>query len=92
MVTLLSDVGGEAPFAGSIVIADGAAPATEAGIEAFSGPTDLEEDDQRVRWLAGSPALGRLLGENPTGRWELLVADDTDGASGSLVSWSLLLR
>jgi trypsin len=93
VVTLLSDAGGDLPVSGSVVLVDGGAPVADPGLGAgFAAPTDDEDDDQNVRWHDAAPALGGLLGEDPTGRWSLLVADDRDGAAGSLLSWSLLLR
>lgn len=91
VVSLVSDAGGEAPISGGFVVADGAPAATDAALPALFGPTDLEADGQSVRWIAAS-TLTALLGENPAGRWQLFIGDDQEGASGSLASWSLLLR
>jgi len=92
VVTVLSDAGGDGRFEDAQVLVLQAAGAREAGVEIAGvvGPTDHEADPQ---WRAAAPEadLGRLVGIDPNGRWELLVADDQQGASGELASWSLVL-
>lgn len=39
--------------------------------------------------LVAEGALGAFIGENPNGNWTLTITDDSAGATGSLVSWSL---
>jgi trypsin len=91
-VTVLSDAGGDERFEEAEVLVIQAAGPREAGaaIGTVVGPTDHEPDPQ---WPAAPPApdLGQLVGLDPNGRWELLIADDRQGASGTLESWSLVL-
>ena len=91
-VTVLSDAGGDERFEEAEVLVIQAAGPREAGVAIGTvvGPTDHEPDPQ---WPAAPPAadLGQLVGLDPNGRWELLVADDRQGASGTLESWYLVL-
>jgi trypsin len=91
VVTLLSDVGGpDAIDDVSVLVVAGANPASGFDLEAQIAPTDRERDDQRK---GGAPTtdLADLEGLDPNGEWQLLIADDRDGASGNLDSWSLQL-
>jgi hypothetical protein len=91
-VTVLSDAGGDERFedAEVLVLQTAAARGPGAAIGTIVGPTDHEPDPQ---WPGAPPPadLGALVGVDPNGRWELLVADDQQGAAGRLTSWTLLL-
>src|SRR5690606_7651047 len=91
-VTLLSDAGGDGRLRGGdlIVVADGGQHPAGLELNALIGPTDHDPDPQ---WAAvTAPAdLDQLVGIDPNGRWQLLVADDQGGASGHLASWALVL-
>ena len=91
VVTLLSDVGGSDGLdEATLLVVDGAAPAGGFDLNTQLGPTDREADDQRKG--AAPPAdLSVLIGTNPNGEWQLLIADDERGDSGRLESWSLQL-
>jgi hypothetical protein len=92
VVTLLSDVGGDEPVAGvDVVIEAGAPDAGRRGLGLQVAPTDLEVDSQRKGAVAPA-SLDPLAGVRARGRWRLLVADDTTGATGTLESWTLVLR
>jgi subtilisin-like proprotein convertase family protein len=89
VVTLLSDVGGDdAVDDASVLVVTGANPASGFDLEAQVAPTDRERDDQR-KGAAPVLDLAELRGIDPTGEWQLLIADDRSDASGELVSWSL---
>lgn len=91
-VTVLSDAGGDERFedAEVLVLHSAGASGPGAAIGTIVGPTDHEPDPQ---WRDEAPPadLGALVGIDPNGRWQLLVADDQQGASGRLTSWTLVL-
>jgi secreted trypsin-like serine protease len=91
-ITVLSDAGGDERFDQTevLVLQTAGARGPGAAVGTIVGPTDHEPDPQ---WLSEpAPAdLGALAGIDPNGRWELLVADDQQGAMGRLSSWTLVL-
>ena len=92
VVTLLSDVGGDEPVVAADLRIDADGPEVGAGaLPLLVKPTDREIDDQRKD---GQPpaSLADLVGADPEGEWQLLVADDTDAATGTLEGWTLVLR
>lgn len=91
VVTLLSDVGGDEPVEGvDVVVVAGAPGAGRRGLGLQVAPTDLEADAQR-KGAAAPASFEPLSGVRARGRWRLLVADDTSGATGTLESWTLVL-
>lgn len=91
VVTLMSDVGGEASLeSAALLVVDGATSARARELGAQMGPTDREDDDQR-EGAAPAADLSILEGIDANGEWQLLIADDQPGASGRLGAWSLQL-
>jgi hypothetical protein len=87
VVTLVSDVGGPGAVEDlDLVVEAGGAAAGDRPLPRRAGSSDREPGDQ----LDGS-GFGALDLEVLEGEWELLVADDRAGASGSLDGWSLVL-
>ena len=91
VVTLLSDVGGDEPLSGSTLLIDASGPtAGEAPFGLRASPSDRQADRQRKG--APPPAdLGAFAGSDPDGEWHLLIADDRNGSTGRLESWTLIL-
>ena len=91
VVTLFSDVGGEAAIDALDLHIDGRGPAAGSGaLPLRMRPSDEEADEQRKD---GQPpaSLDDLAGVDADGEWQLFVADDTPGAVGSLQGWSLIV-
>ncbi|HET6663704.1 MAG TPA: proprotein convertase P-domain-containing protein, partial [Acidimicrobiales bacterium] len=89
-LALLLQHGAEAVDGADVLVLDGAGGDGSA-IGRSLAPADREADRQRKD--AGAEAdLAAFAGADANGEWQLLIADDRSGASGSLEGWSLSLR
>lgn len=88
---VLSDVGGNDPIDEiNVFVTGGGNPAGDALVGRLA-PTDEEVDTQRKGTRAPAD-LAVFEGVDGNGTWQLLVADDHGGATGSLLGWTLIFR